>query len=61
MSLHQSILDMAAKLGCEVDDVLYIIANVQLLFGVFLTCAVYLLIKAVHALKLHFQKSPKQH
>ena len=45
MSLYQSILDMAAKLGCEVDDVLYIIANVQLLFGVFLTCAVYLAYK----------------
>ncbi len=59
MSLHQSILDMAAKLGCEVDDVLYIIANVQLLFGVFLTCAVYLLIKAVRTLKLHFQKPSK--
>lgn len=59
MSLHQSILDMAAKLGWEVDDVIYLVATFQLLFGVFLSCMVRLLIKAIRTLKLHFQKPSK--
>ncbi len=59
MSLHQSILDMAAKLGWEVDDVLYLVATFQLLLGVFLSCVVRLLFRLFRTLKVHFQKSSK--
>ncbi len=59
MSLHQSILDMAAKLGWEVDDVICLVANFQLLLGVFLSCVVCLLFRLFRTLKVHFQKPSK--
>lgn len=58
-SLFQSILDMSDTLNWDVDRVILLVANFQLLLGVFLSFAIWLFVRLFRKLKLHFQNRRK--